>query len=115
MMDAETIKFITAQNKELKEDLKDIIMANGTVIRGKIESEVDRIDEMDKLRNGRICDAEEDIKELKKETALARWINRNKKLALVLFALSVFALAFGYHAINFKRTVEKIMKIELND
>ena len=115
MMDAETIKFITDQNRELKEDLKDIIVVNGTVIRGKIESEIDRIHEMDEIRNGRICIAEEKIEKISNETVIARWVNRNKRTALIIFMLSVFALAFGYHAINFKRTVEKIMKVELND
>ncbi|MBG7617676.1 MAG: hypothetical protein IZT57_04835, partial [Chloroflexi bacterium] len=59
-MDAATVKFITDQNLQLKNDLKDIIVANGTVIRGLIISEVDRIDEMDKKRNGRIGKAEDD-------------------------------------------------------
>ena len=115
MMDDATITFITEQNRQLKDDLKDIIMANGTVIRGKIESEVDRIDEMDKKRNGRICKNEDDIKDLKKDTRASRWLHRNPKAAvIIILAASVFLMT-AFHTINVKRTIEKITKIELNE
>ncbi len=114
-MDDATIHFITSQNTQLKEDLKDIILANGTVIRGKIVSEIDRIDELDKRRNSRIEKAEDNIVLIKKETRISRWAHRNPKLALITFVILVAGVATGLHTINVKRTIEKVMKIEFNE
>jgi len=59
MEDATIIKLFEIQ----KSDLKEIIEDNGVAIRGVIRSEVDRIDELDRKRNGRIADNEKLIKE----------------------------------------------------
>ena len=112
-MDAETIKFITDMNREQSEYLKDIITANGTVIRGKIESEIDRIDEMDKLRNGRITKVEEDIDSVCCETKTVRWLWRNPKTGYILIVILIAAISLGAYQINLKRTIEKVLHIEL--
>jgi len=114
-MDAETIKFITDQNRELKDDLKDIIVANGTVVRGKIESEVDRLEEMDKIRNGRVECLEKEIKTVKHDSRLFRWAHRNPKVSIIVVIVLLSVIALGAHNINVKRTIEKVTKIELND
>ena len=114
-MDTETIKFIKDEMRELKDDLKDIIVANGIVVRGKIESEVDRIDEMDKKRNGRICENEEGIENLRKETRLSRFAQRNAGRMMLGFVIVVAIISLGAHAINVKRTVERVLRIELNE
>ena len=59
MDDSTIIKLFEIQ----KRDLKEIIQDNGITIRGTIRSEVDRIDEMDKRRNGRIAESEAKIRE----------------------------------------------------
>ena len=115
MIDAKTIQFITDQNREQTEHLKDIILANGTLIRGKIESEIDRIDEMDRLRNGKIKENGDDINIIKKETRISRWAHRNPKVALIVFVAFVLLIATGFHTINVRRTIEKVMRIELNE
>ena len=108
MMDGDTIQFITNQNKELKGDLKDIIEANGTAVRGKIEAEADRMDK-------RFIPIEKDVKILKRETRISRWAHRNPRVAIVGFILAMAVLMIGLHTLNVKRTVEKVLRIELNE
>ena len=114
-MDAETIKFITEQNREQNEYLKDLILANGTVIRGKFISEIDRIKEMDDRRNGKIGDNKSDIDDLRKETRIFRFAQRNAGKVIVGFIIIVAIISLGAHSINVKRTIEKAMRIELKE
>ncbi len=87
----------------------------GSGVRAKMESEVDRIEVLDEIRNGKIETNGEEIKKLKKETTIARWIQRNRRLSATILFIAMFTAAWGYHTINFKRTVEKILRIELKD
>jgi len=103
-LDREDMKFIT-----------EVVQSNGAAVWATIRAEIDVIKQMDEIRNGRICKAETNIKELKEQTKFARWIERNKKLAALLLLLFVFAAASAYHAINFKRTVERVLDIELKE
>ena len=114
-MDAETIKFITEQNRGLKNDLKDIINLNGSAIRATMESEVDRIDEMDKRRNGKISENRADIYELRKETRISRFAQRNAGKVIIGFIIIVAVISVAAHTVNVKRTIEKVMRIELNE
>ncbi len=114
-MDAETVTFITKQNRELKDDLKDIIEANGTAVRGKIESEVDFIKIMDEKRNGRIEKAEENIKEIKKETRVSRWAHRNPKVAIITVAIFIASVSIVLHTVGVKKAVDRLIRIELKN
>lgn len=115
MMDTDTIKFITEQNKELKEDIKDIIAAHGTAIRGKMESEIDRIYEMDQIRNGKIEKNKEAVYKIEHETRLFRWAHRNPKWSIIIGIVLMAFISLGVHEINVRRTIEKVTKIELKD
>ena len=103
-LDREDMKFIT-----------EVVQANGAAVRATIKAEIEVIKEMDKVRNGRILKNEDRVKELKDQTVFMRWMERNKKVTAVVLVLFVFGVASLYHAINFKRTVEKVLKIELKD
>ncbi len=107
-MDAETITFITDQNRQLKNDLKDIVEVNGTVVRAKIESEVDRLDK-------RFIPVEKDVKILKKETSIFRWAHRNPKVAIITAVVFVACVAISLHTVGVKRIVERLIRIELNE
>ena len=97
------------------QDLIEIIKMEGTATRALMRSEIDRIEEMDRVRNGRICEAENSIKEIKSETKFFRWMHNNPKWSLILMALFVAAVVIGTHTINIRRTIERMTKIELND
>lgn len=79
------------------EKMHEFIKASSTLTRAKMESEVDRINEMDKLRNGRIGQNEEDIEELQEETRPARWVYRNPKVSAVILIVVIMLGAWGYH------------------
>ena len=114
-LDTEDIKVITGLQDKMEERLVEAIKGTGTGVRAKIESEVNRIDEMDKIRNGRIQKNADDIEDLEAETKIARWVQRNKRLSVIIAAIFMMGMAFGYHTINIKRTVEKYLNIELKD
>ena len=114
-MDKETIDFIVKQNQILKKDLKESIELNGIVVRGTIRSEVNRIDEMDKIRNGKIDCNERDIEMLQKETRLSRWMQRNPKVAIIGLIIIISVIALGAYQMNIKPTIEKYLRIELHD
>lgn len=114
-MDKETMEFLLKQNNDLKEDMKEYINLHSTSIRGAIKSEVDRIDEMDKIRNGRIERNKDDIELIKKETAIVRWINRHPRISTIIAIAMVALIALGAHEINLKRTIEKVTNIELKE
>ena len=97
------------------EMIMELIRMEGTTTRGVIRSEIDRVEEMDKRRNGRIEETEEDIKLIKKETRISRWAHRNPKVAIAVFVALVLVIATGFHTINVKRTIEKVMRIELKE
>ena len=114
-LDTEDIKLITGLQHKMEERLVEAINGTASGTRAKIESEVNRIDEMDKVRNGKIEANNDEIKKIKKETIIARWIQRNRRLAVIILFIAMFTAAWGYHTLNFKRTVEKILKIEWKD
>ena len=111
-MDDSTIIALFAQQKE---DITEIVQLNSTSVRGKIESEVNRIDEMDQLRNGRITDAECDITDIRNETCLFRWAHRNPGKAIASFLILFCGLAYGYHKIDIKRTIENKSGVYFKD
>ena len=114
-LDTEDIKLITSLQSDMEKRVVDAISGLGSGLRAKMESEVDRIEVLDKIRNGKIENNGEEIKKLKKETTIARWIQRNRRLSVIIITIAMLAVAFSYHTINFKRTVEKVLKIELKD
>ena len=114
-MDAETIQFITEQNRAQNEYLKDIIVVNGSAIRAKMEAEVDRIEILDNIRNGKIEKNEQGIKELRGETRLSRFAQRNAGRMILGFVIVVALISLAAHSLNVKRTIEKVMRIELNE
>ena len=114
-LDTEDFKLLTDLQSNMEERIVSAIHGSAKGVRAKVESEVNRIDEMDKIRNGRIADNEEEIEIVKDETKLARWVQRNKRLTVIIAALFIFAVAFAYHELNFKRTIEKYFRIELNE
>ena len=114
-MDTEDIKLIT--DLQAKSEERIIGHINGTAkgVRAKIESEVNRIDEMDKLRNGRISENEDDIKEIKEETRISRWAHRNPKVAIITVVILIASVSIGLHTVGVKRAVERLMRIELKE
>lgn len=114
-LDTEDIKLITGLQEKMETRLVDAIKDQGLGVKTKIQSEVNRIEVLDALRNGKIEANGDEIKKIKKETVIARWIQRNRRLSLIILIVFIFAAAFAYHEINFKRTVERYFRIELND
>ncbi len=114
-MDDATIKFITGQNKELKEDLKEFINVNGTLVRATMKAEIDRIDEMNEVRNGRIAKTEYMIKQTRKETGVFRWMHRNPGKAIAAIVILFGGLAYGYHKVDIKKSFEKKSGIYFKD
>ena len=96
-------------------DIIEIIKMEGTATRALMRSEIDRIEVMDKVRNGRITEAECEVEVLKKETRITRWMHRNPKVAIIVVVVSAFILMSAFHAVNIRRTIEKVTKIELKD
>lgn len=114
-LDREDIIFIQKQNAELEKRLSETIKGTATGVRATIKAEINRVDEMDKIRNGRISKNEEDIEDLQGETKIARWVERNKKLTALILILATMIVVSGYHVINVRTTVEKLLKIELRE
>ena len=107
-MDTQDIKLITGLQDKMEERLVEAIKGLGTGVRAKIESEVNRIDEMDKIRNSR-------INTLEKETIIGRWAYRNPKVTIIATIILIASIALGSYQINVKRTIEKIIPIEFTD
>ncbi|MCK5605354.1 hypothetical protein KAR91_25915, partial [Candidatus Pacearchaeota archaeon] len=103
-LETEDIKLITELQSKMEDRLVTAIGGLGSGIRAKMESEVDRIEVLDEIRNGKIEENGEEIKKLKKETKIARWIQRNRRNSTIILVLFIFAVAYSYHTINFKRT-----------
>ena len=95
MKDATIISLFETQEKNLKE----IIQLNGRAIKATMISEVDRLDEADKRRNGIIGT-------LKAETTFWRWTQRNYRLVVPIVLLLLLLLIKGADRINVKRTFE---------
>jgi hypothetical protein len=89
-------------------DIIELIKMEGTATRGLIRSEIDRIHEMDKKRNGK-------IERLENETRWMRWMGRNPKIALALFFVGIVLAMLSFNAINVRLTAEKLLKIELKE
>ena len=107
-MDSDDIRLITELQEKMEQRIVETINGTATGIRATIKGEVNRIDEMDKQRNNRIS-------KLENQTVVIRWAHRNPKVAIIVFAMFMLTVAFGYHTINFKRTAERLLKIELNE
>ena len=114
-LDTKDIQLITGLQDKMEERLVGAIKGLGSGMRATMSAEVDRIEVLDEIRNGKIEANDEEIKKLKKETKIARWIQRNRRLAVIILFIAMFTAAWGYHTINFKRTVEKILRIELKN
>lgn len=91
-----------------EETIIEIIRMEAETTRDFIKAEVDRIDEMDKKRNGK-------IEKLEKETIWVRWINRNPKKAIIIFLILMIGSVAVVNAINVHRTAERILNVELKD
>ena len=96
-------------------EIIEVIKMEGTATRGLIRSEIDRIDEMNELRNGRIDKNKDDLYQLNKETRLSRFAQRNAGKMIIGFIIIVAIISLGAHSINVKRTIEKAMRIELKE
>jgi len=116
-MDDATIKFITSQNKELKDDFRksigDLATAVSSRVDDKIEikmtdvhSKLDSIIKQNVIRNGRIEANEDDIKETRKETDLFRWMHRNPTKAIAVIVVIFGGLAYGYNKIDIRKGLE---------
>lgn len=121
-LDREDIKFITDQNDRMKTDLMDAITLQGSGTRALIESEVNRIDEMDKVRNGRIRTAERDIETLeqKAENCEAhvkgiKWLTKRWYMILVFMVIFGLCTSWLFHHLDVRKTVEKQIGIELKE
>ena len=114
-LDTEDIKLITGLQSEMEKRLVDAIHGTAKGVRAKVESEVDRINEMDKIRNGRIDKNTDDIEMLERETRVGRWAQRNPKIAIIGFIILVASIAIGAYSMNVKRSVEKVLKIEFKE
>ncbi len=112
-LNTEDIKLITGLQDKMEGRLVDAIKGQGSGIRATMKAEVDRIEVLDKIRNNKIETNGEEIKKIKKETVAARWMQRNRRLSIII--LVIFMAAYGYHEINFKRSLERYFKIELNE
>ena len=114
-LDKDTINFIVRQNEILKNDLRQSIEDNGVAVRGTVREQIDRVDEMDKIRNGKIGRNEEDIEMLQCETRFSRWMQRNPKVSIIGVMIIVAGIALGAYQINIKPTIERMLKIELKN
>lgn len=111
-LDAETVKFIVDQNERLENNMKEYMALTGTATRGTIKSEVDRIDQMDKIRNGKIGHNKDEIDIVKEETSFGRWAQRNKKVTVPVVLIFVIWMAIGSPGIDARGTFEKVFKVE---
>lgn len=89
-------------------DIIELIKMEGTATRGLIRSEIDRIHEMDKRRNGK-------IEKLENETRWMRWMGRNPRVAIAIVFAGIILAMWGFNAINVRLTAEKLLKIELKE
>ena len=132
MIEKSTSDFIIEQNHELKEDLKEFILMNGSLDRAKminiidpIAKDVALIKEQGIKRNGRLeelenCKAEQlDLLRVEKETTFTRWMHRNPRIAIIgiLIAALVFGVtsAVSYHKVDARRSIEKVLPIVLQE
>ena len=78
-------------------------------------SEIDRVDEMNKIRNGRIEKNEADIDEIQDDTGLFRRMHRNPGKSIIIGIIIIAFIALGAYQINVRRTIEKATPIEFKD
>ena len=96
-------------------DIIQLIKDQGTVTRAVIRAEIDRIDEMDRKRNGIINETKQKVIKLEAETRWTRWMWRNPKASIIIFVTGVALVLMGFNAINVRRTAEKVLNIELKE
>ena len=114
-LDKDTVDFIVKQNELLEGHLVEKIQDNGVAVRGLVREQIDRIKEMDEKRNGRIDDNEHCIHNLKKETRLSRFAQRNAGKMIIGFIIVVAIISIAASQLNVKRSIEKRFKIDLID
>ena len=132
-MDKDTIDFITGQNKELKDEFRSSIADMATAISGrvddKIEMKMNVFDKkMDKMlahnekqngwiqkHNDCINELSEDVDKVEDETGFWRWISRNPFKSASVFVVVFLGLAYGYHRIDLKKTIESRTGIHIID
>jgi hypothetical protein len=99
----------------MEKRLTEAITSQGTGTRATIEAEVNRIDMMDKIRNGKIAHNESELEILQRETRIARWCQRNKRLSAIIAIIVILGVMVSYQSINIKQSIEKHLKIELKE
>ena len=114
-MDAADIKIITELNSQLRDDLKEVIVLNGSAIRAKMEAEVDRVREMDAIRNGKIDANRDELCALRDQTAFWRWMHCNPWKSALIVLIAFAGMAYGYHRVDIKKTVENTTGVSLID
>jgi hypothetical protein len=85
-----------------------VARVEGTLTRATMMAEVDRIDEMDKVRNG-------SIKIALAETSFWRWAQRNYKFVLPAALILLVMFIKGSDRIDLHKTVENATKIEITE
>lgn len=112
-LDPDTVKFIVDQNERLENNMKEYMDLTGTATRGAIKAEVDRIDQMDKIRNGKIANNEEEIDIVKDETSFGRWAQRNKKFSIPAVFVLLIGLIIGVILLGPEKVIEKAAGVEI--
>ena len=112
-LDTEDIKLSTGLQDKMEERLVSAINGTAKGVRAKVESEVDRIDEMDKIRNGRITKNEDDIECLQDETRVVKFAKKHPGKVIIGAVIFVALVSLSASQLNVKRTVEKMLNIEL--
>ena len=125
-MDKSTATFITNQNEILKNDIEKLMAAQATVISARVDlkieqkmgglgQKIDSICAHNEKQNGWIKEHAEKIeknaKTLEKELWFFRLIGRNPKVSAVAFLTVIMLGAYGYHKINIKKTVERVIPV----
>ena len=107
MEEATFIKLLSGQ----KDELKEVINANGSRIRATMMAEIDPI--KNTLHDLIIADEKRNnkIKKLETETRPSRWIYRNPGKAAIIVFITLMLSAFAYHKIDMTRTLEKTVGV----
>lgn len=126
----EVYKYIAEQNTQLQQNLEkhfdSAMELHATAISARVDSKIDQKfsrmeSQMDtiigqkEIQNGRVGKNEDDIECLQHETRLMRFLEKHP-IPAVLVSIALFmALAYGYHRINFEKTVENTTGIVIEE
>ena len=111
MDNATTIKLINS----VKDDIKEYIDLTGTVTRASFKAEVDRIHDMDTIRNGKIKTNKESVDLIKCETTFWRWAQRNRGFTIPAAVILISVIAIGAYKIDMRRTIQNHFDIEITE